>query len=223
MAHRRGFAVVLALVSSAAVFSAVPATADPPEFAPSALAGASGNVGMAHGMLNGQAFNIATLAACDAAGVRNAFTPGASAPGVARFGWGWSSCNRDFWGTSSAQVQGSLFSLDALRQWNGPAIRLSSFSVACSAGRWGTSTNFQVAGMFGVRIPSRVPPNYTVFIPSRIPGAAAVAKVVVNEVTHPAPGTVRLNLFHIWLFPFGSGGDTGELVIGSVACSPRLT
>ncbi|HEU5469463.1 MAG TPA: choice-of-anchor P family protein [Actinophytocola sp.] len=221
MAFRRGFAVALALVSTTAVFGAAPASAaQPPPPPPPPASGGTGSIGEAQGVIDGQPVTIAELAACDTSGTRFASTPGAQSGDIVRYGWGRSTCSRDWWGTTSVQVNGTLFRLDALRRWGGPTIHVSGFSVACQAGWWGTWSNFQVSGVFGVRIPARVPPNYTVWVRgSGMPGSTPIAKVVVNEVDRSVPGTLKINLLHITLFPSGPSIHSGDFVVGSVSCS----
>lgn len=221
MALRRGIAVALSLVSLTAL-SAVPAAADPPPPPPGFGATGTGSVGWSNGVVDGRSLTIGRLAQCAVGQTRSGFTPGAWAGNFVGFGWGRSSCDRDRWGGASVQVAGSAFRLDGLRRFGGPAIRVSNFSLGCHAGWFGSQTNFSMSGMFGVRVPARVPANYTVFIPGRQAGDPPLAKVMINEVVRPTPpdGSVTVNLLHVWLFPNNPSIHTGEFVLGSVSCSP---
>jgi hypothetical protein len=222
MALRRGFAVALTVISAAAL-SAVPASATPaaPENVPPAASSGSGSVGRANGLINGRPISISPLAECRVGQNRSAFTPGARVGNLVGFGWGQSTCNNDRWGGSSVQVSGSSFELGALRQFGAWPLRLSSFSLGCEAGWFGSRTNFRVSGLSGVRLPFRIPANHTVWVRGNGPNSQPLAKVVLNEVSRPGDGSVNVNLMHVTLFPNSMSIHSGDFVVGSVSCSPR--
>ncbi|GDY33323.1 choice-of-anchor P family protein [Gandjariella thermophila] len=170
----------------------------------------------------GQHVATGPLASCDVNGQNTAYSPGTVVPGIARYGIGNTRCSRDF-GARTAQVDstGSRFQLDALVDYGGPRIRIERYQATCHATERGTEESIWLSGLTGVTVPSTIPANYTVTIPSRFAGAPPLARVIFNEVMLPEPGdgSIGVNLMRVILFPNG-GPQTGDVVVGSAACSP---
>jgi hypothetical protein len=117
-------------------------------------------------------------------------------------------------------VTGGRFRFDALRQYDGPRIRLSSYTAKCETTSTGSGSSFTFDGLSGVSVPSPVPTNYVVTIPDG-PDGRPKATVTFNETVVPTPpdGSMTVHLMHIRLFPQG-GPASGDAYVGSVHCSP---
>ncbi len=192
----------------------VPASADTPM--------ATGSIGWAHAFSSHPAFDvhIEELAACNAGGVATASTSGATGQNFVAFGDGTSTCGVAG-GSAKAEVTGRGFTLDGLRHFGGPKIKMSRFSISCTATAGGSNARVQITGMSGVRVPNPVPANHTVTIPGARAGDPPVARIVFNETIPSTPGSMTVNLMQVRLFPEGIALAHGEVVVGTVHCSPR--
>jgi hypothetical protein len=208
--------IAAGLVALAALtLAATPAAADPPA--------GSGSVGWTHGLVQGRPISIDNLAGCTVGGVSSASTNGVAATGFVAYGTGKSTCDTDTTtGAAQVTVTGRKFTFDGLKAYGGPVIKLTSFSISCSTVDNGSQSSIKITGLTGVTVPSSIPANYTVDIPSTQPGSPPLARVVLNEVILPDPpdGGLTVNLMHVTLFPEGVAIDSGEVVLGSVSCSP---
>ncbi len=167
----------------------------------------SGSIGSAHAFFEVPPVDvhIDPLAACTTS---TASTPGAAAEDFVYFGSGSSTCTAD-----TVTVTGRKFRFDWLKDRGGPVIKLTSFSATCTATGNGAHSSIKVTGLSGIKAPNPIPPNYTVNVP--------LARITLNETTAPGDGSLTVNLMHIRLFPEGYGFNTGEVVVGTVHCSPR--
>lgn len=210
-----GAAGLVSLV--ALMFTQVPAQAD--EFAT-----ASGSIGSAYAFSEYPQVNvdIDELAPCQVGSVSTASTPGATGRGFVSFGTGTSSCGMTTDGAAKVTVSGRRFTLDGLRAYGGPLIKIASWSASCTTTENGSSSNIQLNSVSGIRLPSSIPANHTIMIPGRKATDPPVAKIMINEVLLPDPadGSMTVNLMHVWLFPEGIALARGEAVVGTVHCAP---
>jgi hypothetical protein len=178
----------------------------------------SGSVGSAHAFFESPPLDvhIDALASCAVGGAGAASTPGATAANYVTFGTGSTSCTTDATGAAKVMVSGRNFTFDWMKGHGGPVIKLASFSATCSTTANGSSSSIKLGGLSGIRAPGSIPANYTVTIPT-------LARIVLNETIVPDPpdGSMTVNLMHIRLFPDSYGFNTGEVVVGTVHCSPR--
>jgi hypothetical protein len=150
---------------------------------------------------------------------------------VVSFGNSKSACTVDDAGEiATVTITGGEFRLDALRQYNGPRIRLSSYTAKCETTKTedetgthvGSKASFQFSGLSGIKAPSNIPPNHVVTVPGgNGSDTKPLATVTFNETIVPDPpdGGMTVNLMHIRMFPQG-GPASGDVYIGSVRCSP---
>jgi hypothetical protein len=208
---RLAAAVVLGLL----VLAPATATADTPS--------GSGSVGWAHGFSQHQPIQIDAIASCSVGGVASASSSGAEARGFVSFGSGRSSCSTQADGTAKVEVSGRRFTMEGLRAYGGPVIKVANFSAICTTAENGSRSTVKLAGLTGVRLPPTVPANHTVTIPGASPSDPPVARIIFNETVVPSPpdGSMTVNLMRIQLFPEGVALAHGEVVVGSVHCSPR--
>jgi hypothetical protein len=166
----------------------------------------SGSVGSAHAFFEVPPLDvhIDPLAPC---ATGSASTPGAAHPDFVYFGGGSSTCT-----ANTVTVTGKKFRFDWLKGRGGPAIKLTSFSATCTATDNGARASIKVSGLSGIKAPNPIPPNYTVNLPQ--------ARITLHETTAPGDGSLTVNLMHIRLFPEGFGFNNGEVIVGSVHCSP---
>jgi hypothetical protein len=210
---------VLGLAVAGLVLAGVsPAQAVPEE------AIASGAVGSVDATYDDDSVQVDPLAECATDGQHAADSAAYAVTGFLEFGRGSSTCTLDDdSGVASAETTGMLFRLDGLRSYGGPRIRMTNYSAECSTTENGSTASFHIGGLSGVSVPASLPPNYEVTIPGDGPGAPPLAKVVFNEsiVPDPPDGSMTVNIMHVHLFPDGSeDGVSGEIVVGSVSCSP---
>ena len=164
---------------------------------------------------------IEPIAACSTEGNPEASVDETSVPGVATYSDTESTCTIDDVGEiAKVDVSGGRFRFDALRAYDGPRIRLSSYTATCETSLTGSSSSFTFSGLSGVDVPSQIPPNYVVTVPGG-PDGKPMATVTFNESVVPDPpdGSMTVHLMHIRLFPEG-GPDAGDAYVGSVHCSP---
>ncbi len=185
---------------------------------------ATGSIGSVDATYHGSPVQVDPLAACDSEGPAQASSPTNEVSGFYEFGPGESTCTLDSGtGDASAESHGDLFRLDALRPYGGPRIRMTDYTSTCQTTDNGSSASWQVGGLSGISVPPQIPPNYVVTVPGRTSGAPPMATVTLNESIQPDPpdGSLTVNIMHIRLYPQGAEhGISGEIVIGSVYCSP---
>jgi hypothetical protein len=206
------------LVSLAAlVFTQVPAHADE-------SATGSGSIGSAYAFSEYPQVdvNIDALARCEVGGVSTASTPGATGRGFVSFGTGNSSCTTEAEGAAKVTVSGRRFSLEGLRAYGGPLIKIANWSASCTTTENGSSSNISLSRVSGIQLPGTIPANHTIMIPGRHATDPPVAKIMINELLLPDPadGSMTVNLMHVWLFPEGVALAHGEVVVGTVHCAP---
>jgi hypothetical protein len=218
MRNSRKLGIVGMVVAGVAVFGGTQAQADDWE------AVSSGNVGSADVTLYGEPVEIEPLAPCDSEGEVAAESEFTEIDGLLQFAAGSSTCSRDETnGVATSRVLGGRFRLDALRQYGGPRIRLSSYSATCTTTATGAGSTIQISGLTGVAIPSTIKPNHKVTIPGRRPHAKPLAVIVFNEKIVPSPpdGSLTANVMRIKLFPRSPASQLrGDIVVGSVSCAP---
>lgn len=182
---------------------------------------ASGTIGSVDATYHGDSVEVGPLAECDTQGDQEASSAAVAQRGFLEFGRGSSSCALGS-GVATAEVSGSLFRLDALRAYGGPRIRMTNYSAECSTTSNGSSVGFHIGGLSGLSVPAQLPPNHVVTIAGRGPGDPPLAEVTLNETFVPDPpdGSMAVNIMHIRLFPSGGGDVDGDIVVGSVSCSP---
>jgi hypothetical protein len=181
---------------------------------------ASGSVGAIDATYNGAAVQVEPLAACDSQGSTDTSSQRFVKKGFVEFGPGSSTCEVDeATGVAKAVVNGDLFRLDALFASGGPKIRMTDYTATCETTKNGSSASWEIGGLSGLKLPEEVPPNYVVTVPGRN-GAPPLAKVTFNETITPDPadGSMTVNIMRIELTP--QSGRDGELVVGTVSCSP---
>lgn len=163
---------------------------------------------------------VPPIAPCATEGTPQATNNEVSVPNVVTFSGSQSVCTIDDVGEiATATVTGGRFRFDALRQYEGPRIRLTSYTAKCNTTLTGSNASFQFAGLSGVSVPAQIPPNHVVTIPGE-PGKPK-ATVTFNETVVPDPpnGGMTVHLMHIRMFPQG-GPTSGDAYVGTVHCSP---
>ncbi|HEV7648913.1 MAG TPA: choice-of-anchor P family protein [Actinophytocola sp.] len=217
MRYARRTGVLGLAVAGLALAGVSPAHAVPEE------AIASGSVGSVDATYDDAAVEVDPLAECATDGENAADSAAYEEDGFLEFGRGSSTCTLGDDGVASAETEGKLFRLDALRPYGGPRIRMTNYSAECSTTENGSTASFHIGGLSGISVPASLPPNYEVTIPGPGPGAPALATVTFNEsiVPDPPDGSMTVNIMHIHLSPDGpANGMDGEIVVGSVSCSP---
>lgn len=213
----RGIVTAAIACVAAATLTSAAATADR-----GAESTASGSIGAVDVVIDGEQVEAAPMAPCDADGNQSNRSGRVKVDDVATYGGGTTKCGRNADSRANAAVTGRSFATDVIREWGGPRIRLSGFSVDCEATANGSAGSMQVRGLRGIEVPEDIPPNHTVTVPGRIEGAAPLAKVVLNELIAPSPpdGSMTLHAMRIELFPEGGGPNSGSLIIGTASCDP---
>jgi hypothetical protein len=182
-----------------------------------------GSIGEAHAWVGGQQIDVVAQAPCAIGGSAEASTPGVAVAGFVKFGIGNSTCNVDAAsGAASIRVSGSGFRFDGLKAYGGPTIKLSTFTATCGTTATGSGSTIRLAGLSGFQLPNPVPTNHVVTIPGALPQDPPIATITVNEMITPTPadGSMTVNALHIRLFPEGVALDHGDIVVGTVHCSP---
>lgn len=210
MTLRRTLSVAVLTVAGLAL-AAVPAQASPGDAVAEGWAGAVtiGDV------------TVEPIAPCSTEGAQAGQSGAVSVPNVATYASGTSTCTVDDAGEiAKTTVTGGRFRFDALRQYGGPRIRLSSFSARCETTLTGSRSSIQFSGLSGVSVPSQLPSNHVVTIPGG-PNGTPKATVTFNELVLPSPpdGSMTVHLMHIRMFPQG-GPTSGDAYVGTVHCTP---
>src|SRR2546421_567801 len=147
-----------ALLSAGLAVAAAPAQAEPqPGVA---------NIGSAEFTKGGSTVTVPTQGHCSVEGPTSATAQVVTKPGIT-FGGGTSSCtttvtdpNTDATTTTSTAT-GKNFELSALVSLGGPRVKLSTFTVKCTATQTQTNANWSYGGMTGTpNPPSPVPVGY---------------------------------------------------------------
>jgi hypothetical protein len=184
-----------------------------------------GSVGSAYAFSEVPPFDVdlGPLASCSVGGTATANTSGAQARNFVAYGSGRSDCVTDTAGQAKVEVSGRRFRLDGLRHFGGPTIKISSFTASCTTVENGAKSTLKVAGLSGIQVPNPIPPNHVITIPGAAPTDPPVARIVMHEVIVPDPpdGSMTVNLMRVQLFPEGVALAHGEVVLGTVHCSPR--
>lgn len=164
---------------------------------------------------------VPPIAPCTTEGALEGTNNEVSVPNVVTYSDSKSVCTIDDVGEiATATVTGGRFRFDALRTYNGPRIRLSSYSAKCETTLTGSKASFTFSGLSGISVPSQIPPNHVVTVPGG-PDGKPKATVTFNEtlVPNPPDGSMTVHLMHIRMFPQG-GPTTGDAFVGTVHCSP---
>lgn len=210
----RGIGTVGALLVAGATLWTSPASATTP-----AGVASLGSASIVH---DGVTTSVAPVGACDLTGDQTGNSPGASVPGLVSYGIGNSSCTADTSAnTSTSTASGATFTLSALVPYGGPRISLGNYQVTCTANTGGTNASWKFSDLTGITgLPSPLPTDYTQNITNA--QGTVLAKVVLNEIILPNPndGSITMNLMHIILYPNGNGPLSGDVYVGSTACSP---
>jgi len=210
MTLRRTLTVACLTVAGLA-FAVVPAQAAPGD------AVAEGSTGA---VTIGQV-TVEPIAPCSTEGALSAESDEVAVPNVATYSAGSSTCTIDDLGeVAKTTVTGGRFRFDALRQYGGPRIRLSSYTAKCETTLTGSNSSIQFSGLTGITVPAQLPSNHVVTIPGG-PAGKPMATVTFNEALLPSPadGSMTVHLMHIRMFPQG-GPTTGDAYVGTVHCAP---
>jgi hypothetical protein len=210
MRLRRTFGVACLTVAGLA-FAVVPAQASPGDAVAEGSAGA---------LTIGQTV-VEPIAECSTEGELSGQSGEVAVPNVATYSSGSSTCSVDEAGEiAKTTVTGGRFRFDALRQYGGPRIRLTSYTAKCETTLTGSNSSIQFSGLTGVTVPSQLPSNHVVTIPGG-PDGKPMATVTFNEALLPTPanGGMTVHLMHIRMFPQG-GPTSGDAYVGTVHCAP---
>ncbi|WP_026360411.1 hypothetical protein [Amycolatopsis nigrescens] len=199
-----------AVLLAASLLGAAPASATEPGVA---------SLGSAHFTEEGSStVTVAAQGACSLGGPSSVTAPPVSEPGV-RFGGGSTNCATSISGgvtTTKSEATGRDFELSALVSAGGKRIRIKNYDVSCSATPSQSSAAWNLDGMTGLdALPSPTLPNHVQQI--RKADGQVLAEAVFNEQTVPGDGSIGLNLLHIKFLP--ASGFTGDVIVGSAACS----
>ncbi|MEA5362354.1 hypothetical protein VA596_22645 [Amycolatopsis sp., V23-08] len=212
IAQRAGLAGALLVTALAA--TTAPARADQ-------QAGLA-DIGSADFTTAGSTSTIPAQGRCSIDGPTSATAEPVSQEGIT-FGGGTSSCTTTVTDpetgatTTTSTATGKKFELSALMSVGGPRVKLSTFTVTCTASRAQTSTNWSYGGMAGIPAPpSPVPAGYVAPIKKR--DGTVLANAVFNTQTLPGDGSIGLTMLEITFLP--ASGITGRVVLGETACAP---
>ncbi|PPK60907.1 hypothetical protein V5P93_001933 [Actinokineospora auranticolor] len=173
---------------------------------------------------SGGPVTIAPIAQCRVEGPTSASSNLISANGV-RFGAAQSKCTttvidpQQSLTRTKSETNGSSFELSALVLLGGPRVKIGAYRATCTADNDGTTAGWSFANISGVgTLPNPLPNDYVVQLKSLV--GVSLATITFNEVDFPEPndGSITLNIAHIRFLP--ASGITGEVVVGSTACSP---
>jgi hypothetical protein len=204
------FGIVAGLVASAA-----PALAASP-------AGVA-SLGFVEFTKAGKTTSLPSQAPCSVDGVTSNSAPAVNdKPGV-KFGGGTSSCTTKPVGDdrteTTSEATGQAFELSALVSDGGPRLKVGSWKAVCVGKEAGTDAGWQLGGLVGFTgLPTQIPTNYVHQVKSA--NGVVLATATFSEVVLPEPndGSMAINAVHLRFTPASS--VTGEIVLGSAACSP---
>jgi hypothetical protein len=184
------------------------------------------SLGSADFVKGGVASTVPTQAPCAVDGQTSASSGLVTANGV-RFGGGTSTCTTTVVDpandvtTTKSETIGRTFELSALVSAGGPRIKISSWRATCEATQTGTNAGWSYSGMTGLTgLPNPMPRDYVRDITR--PNGTVLATATFNSIQLPDPndGSISLTMLRIQ-FKEGSG-ITGQVVLGSAACSPTV-
>ncbi|GAA1344553.1 hypothetical protein [Saccharothrix algeriensis] len=182
------------------------------------------SVGAADFTRAGQRVVVPVLARCAVEGPTSASSPAVSEPGI-RFGAGTSSCTttvldaQQHTTRTQSVAEGSDFELSALVPAGGPRLRIGKWRITCTGDQAGTSAGWSLGGASGFAgLPDEIPVNHLHEVKDS--AGAVLARITFNEVLVPEPndGSIAMNVLRLRFTE--ASGATGEVVLGSVACSP---
>ncbi|MEU8636670.1 hypothetical protein AB0C38_31250 [Amycolatopsis sp. NPDC048633] len=168
------------------------------------------------------AIKVPVQGKCSLDGPKSATAQKVTKTGIT-FGGGTSSCTTtvtdpktDATATASTAT-GKNFELSALVSAGGPRIKLSTFSVKCTATQKQTSSNWSYGGMSGIpNPPNPVPVGYV--SPIKKSNGTVLANAVFNIQNLPGDGSIGLTMLRINFLP--ASGISGQVVLGHTSCSP---
>jgi hypothetical protein len=175
----------------------------------------------AFGKANQSQTLVDALAPCDLHGAKTGSSGAVVKSGVT-FGGGTSSCTTTTANgatTTKSVATGKNFDLTALVAGGGPRIRMTSYSVTCNGSSTGTNAGWSFGGLSGVTgLPAQIPSNYVYQVKKS--NGTVLAEITFGEYILPDPsdGSISLNALHIRFQP--GSGYTGDITLGSTACSP---
>ncbi|WIY03888.1 hypothetical protein QRX60_08565 [Amycolatopsis mongoliensis] len=180
------------------------------------------NIGSAEFTKAGSTIKVPTQGHCSVDGPTSATAQVVSKTGIT-FGGGTSSCTTTVTDpdtdatTTTSTATGKNFELSALVSAGGPRVKLSTFSVKCTATQTQTSANWTYGGMSGIpNPPSPVPVGYV--SPIKKSNGTVLANAVFNTQNLPGDGSIGLTMLKITFLP--ASGISGQVVLGHTSCSP---
>ncbi|WP_290051297.1 hypothetical protein [Amycolatopsis solani] len=203
-----------ALLSAALAATATPALATPqPGVA---------DIGSAQFTKAGSTITVPTQGHCSIDGPTSTTAAAVTQTGI-KFGGGTSSCTTtvtdpDTDATSTlSTATGKNFELSALVSAGGPRVKLSTFTVKCTATQTQTNASWSFGGMSGIaNPPSPVPVGYV--SPIKKSNGTVLANAVFNTQNLPGDGSIGLTMLRIDFLP--ASGISGQVVLGHTSCSP---
>ncbi|NUT52920.1 MAG: hypothetical protein HOV94_37380 [Saccharothrix sp.] len=196
-------------------------TAAPPASAANPAGVAS--VGSAAFTKAGTRIDIPPLAPCSVDGTTSNTSEAVTRTGV-RFGAGSSSCTRtvvdpatDTTKTTS-EALGAEFELSALVSVDGPRLRVGKWKVTCTGTDSGTTAGWAIGGLQGFPgLPEQVPNNYVHQV--KADDGTVLATATFGETsTSGSDGGIAMSVLRLRFTEAST--LTGEVVVGSTACSP---
>lgn len=196
--------------------------AAPPAWAANPAGVAS--VGSAEFTKAGTRVSVAPLAPCAVNGTTANSSEAVSRTGV-RFGAGTSSCttavvNPDNGTTrSTSEATGTEFELSALVSADGPRLRVARWKVTCIGTEAGTNAGWAADGLQGFPgLPAQIPANYVHQVKAGNGTVLATATFGETAVPEPNDGSIALTMLHLRFTEAST--VTGDVVLGTTACSP---
>jgi hypothetical protein len=175
----------------------------------------------AFGRTNQSQILVGPMAPCDVHGTTSNSSGPIAKNGVT-FGGGTSSCTTTTANgakTTKSVATGKNFDLTALVGGGGPRIRMASYSATCNGSSTGTNAGWAFGGLSGVTgLPAQIPSNYVYQVKKS--NGTVLAEITFGEfiIPDPSDGSISLNALHIRFKPGSS--YTGDIILGSTACSP---
>ena len=196
--------------------------APPPAWAANPAGVAS--VGSAEFTKGGTRVSVPPLAPCAVDGTTSNSSEAVSRTGV-RFGAGTSSCTTvvvdpDHGTTkSTSEAVGTEFELSALVSAGGPRLREARWKVTCTGTESGTSAGWAADGLHGFAgLPEQIPTNYVHQVKASDGTVLATATFGETVLPDPNDGSIAMALLHLRFTEAST--VTGDVVLGSTACSP---
>ncbi|MEV7039451.1 hypothetical protein [Amycolatopsis sp. NPDC051061] len=180
------------------------------------------NIGSAEFTKSGSTIKVPIQGLCSLDGPTSATAQVVAKTGIT-FGGGTSSCttavtdpNTDATTTTSTAT-GKNFELSALVSAGGPRVKLSTFTVKCTATQTQTNATWSYGGLSGIpNPPSPVPVGYTE--PIKKSNGTVLANAVFNTQNLPGDGSVGLTMLRIDFLP--ASEITGQVALGNTSCEP---